>query len=89
MNLDEAELTVAHHIGEKPTNGVDNRKIFFKPTRKQLSYRMFHASCEQNPPFYVNYYSAYTRRKIDYIMRQLKINFPDKIRGHHSNDSET
>ena len=29
MKLDEDELTVAHHFGEKPINGVDNRKYIF------------------------------------------------------------
>ena len=72
MNLDEDELTVANRIGEKPINGVDNRKIFFKPTRKPLSHRIFHATYELNPPFYVNYYLVHARRKIDNIIRQLK-----------------
>ena len=89
MNLDEDELTVAHRIGEKPINVVDDRKIFFKPTRKQLSHRIFHASCELNPLFYVNYHLVYTRIKTDYVIRQLRINFPDKIRVHHSYNDET
>ena len=89
INLNEDELTNVHRIGEIPANGVDDRKIFFKPTRKQLSYRIFHASCDLNPPFYVNYYSVYSRKKIDYIIRKLKINFPEKIIGYHSYDSES
>ena len=43
MNLDENELTVAYRIGENPTDSADNRKIFFKPNRKQLSYKKFQA----------------------------------------------
>ena len=89
MNLDESELTIAHRIGEKPTNDVDNRKILFKPSRKKFSYRIFQAICELNPPFYVNYFSIYTRTKIDYIISQLKTNFPDKIRGFYSHNNET
>ena len=89
MNLGEDELTIAHRIGEKPINGVDNRKIFLKPTRKQLTHRFFYATCELNPPFYVNYYLIHTRSKIDYIIRQLKINYPDKIKGHHLYNNET
>ena len=34
MNLGGDELTIAHRIGEKSINGVDNRKIFLKPSRK-------------------------------------------------------
>ena len=41
MNLDEDELTDFHRIGEKPTNGVDNRKIFFKPTSKTTELQNF------------------------------------------------
>ena len=89
MNLDETDLTFAYRIGENPTNSVDNRKIFFKPSRKQLSYRIFQAFGELNPPFFVNYYSVYTRTKIDYIISQLKSNFPDKIRGFYSHKNET
>ena len=33
MNSGEDQLTIAHRIGEKPINGVDNRKIFLKPTK--------------------------------------------------------
>ena len=32
MNLGEDELTIAHRIGEKPINGVENGKIFLKTT---------------------------------------------------------
>ena len=70
MNLGEEELTISHRMGEKPINGVNNRKIFFKPTGKQLTYRIFHANCELEPPFCVNYYVIHTRSKIDNIIRQ-------------------
>ena len=30
MNLCEDELIISHRIGEKPINGVDNRKYFFQ-----------------------------------------------------------
>ena len=89
MNLGEDKLTIAHRIGEKPINSVDNRKICLKQSRKQLSHRISYATCELNPPFYVNYYLIHTRSKIYYIIRQLKINYPDKIRGHHSCNNET
>ena len=89
MNLGEDEFTIAYRIGEKPINDVDNRKIFFKPIRKQLSHRIFYATRELNPPFYLNYYLIPTRSKIDYIIRQLKINYSDKIKGHHSYNNET
>ena len=51
MNLGKHELTIAHRIGEKPINGVDNRKIFLRPTRKQLTHRNLYATCELNPSF--------------------------------------
>ena len=63
INLGEDELSIAHRIGEKPINGIDNRKIFIKPTRKELARRIFSATCELNPPFYVNYYIIHTRSK--------------------------
>ena len=31
----------------------------------------------------------HTRSKIDYIIRQLKINYPNKIKGYHSYNNET
>ena len=89
MNLGEDELTIAYRIGEKPINDVDNRKIFLKPARKQLTHRILYATCELNPPFYVNYYLIHTRSKIDYINRQLKKIIPNKIKGHHSYNNET
>ena len=89
INLDEDDLSIAHRIGEKPNKGNDNRKIFIKPVRKELSRRIFYAVCEFNPPFYVNYYLIYTRRKIAYIIRQLKMNYPKKIIGYHSYNDET
>ena len=36
MNLGEDKLTIAHRIGEKSINGVDNRRMFLKPTRKLI-----------------------------------------------------
>ena len=89
INLGDDEISFAHRIGEKTNNAIDNRKIFIKPSRKQLSYRIFQASCDLNPPFYINYYSDHTRRKIDYIIRQLKTKFPEKIMGYHSYNNET
>ena len=56
MNSGEDELTISHRIEENPINGIDNRKIFLKTTRKQLPHRIFYKTCESNPPFYVNYY---------------------------------
>lgn len=89
INLGDDEITIAHRIGEKPNNAIDNRKIFIKPSRKELARRIFNATCEFNPPFYVNYYLIYTRRKIAYIIRQLKMNYPKKIIGYHSYNNET
>ena len=89
INLGDDEISIAYRIGEKPNNAIDNRKIFIKPTKKELARRIFQASCEFNPPFYVNYYLIYTRRKIAYIIRQLKMNYPKKIIGYHSYDNET
>ena len=89
INLNEEELTDVYRIGKIPANGVDNREIFFNTSRKQLSYRIFQASCDLNPPFYINYYSEHTRRKIDYIICQLKTKFPEKIMGFHSYNNET
>ena len=89
INLNEDELTDVYRIGKIPANGVDNREIFFNTSRKQLSYRIFQASCDLNPPFYINYYSEDSRRKIDYIICQLKSNFPEKIMGFHSYNNET
>ena len=64
MNLGEDELIISLRMGEKPVNGIDNRKIFLQPTRKELAHRIFDATCELNPPFYVNYYLIHSRRKI-------------------------
>ena len=77
MNLGEDGFTIAYHIGRNPNNDVDNRKIFLKPTRKQLTHRIFYATCELIPSFYVNYYLIHTKSKIDYIIHQLKINCPN------------
>ena len=40
-NLGESELSISHHAAEKPINGVVNRKILLKPTRKQSTHRIF------------------------------------------------
>ena len=89
MNLGEDTLIIFHRIGEKPVNGVDNRNIFSKPTRRKPIHRIFYAICELNSPFYVNYYLIHTRNKIEYIICQLKINYPNKIKGFHSYNNET
>ena len=59
------------------------------PTRKQLAHRIVYATWELNHPFYVNYYLIHTRSKIGYIIQKLKINYPNKIEGHHSFNNET
>ena len=56
MNLGEDEISVSHRMREKPINGIVNRKIFLKPTRKELAHRIFCATCELNHSFYVNCY---------------------------------
>ena len=90
MNLGEDKSSISHRIGEKPINGVDDRKIFLKPTRKELVHRIFYATCKLNPPFYANYnLLILARSKIAYIIRQLKINYPNKIKGNHSYNNET
>ena len=61
-------VSISHRIGKKPINGVDNRKIFVKPTRKELAHRILCATYELNPPFYINYYLIHTKSKIDYII---------------------
>ena len=60
MNLGEDELISSHRIGEKPFNGIDNRKIVLKPTKKELAHTILYVTCELNPPFYVNYYLIHT-----------------------------
>ena len=60
MNLGEDEVSISHRIGEKPINVIDNRKIFLKPSRKELAHRIFYATWELNFPFYVNYYLIHT-----------------------------
>ena len=37
-------------------NGIDNRKIFRKSTRKEPAHKNLYATYELNPSFYVNYY---------------------------------
>ena len=89
MNLGENEISIFHHIREKPVNDIDNREIFLKPTRKQLILTNLYGTCELNPPFYENYYLIHTRSKIDYISHRLKINCLNKIKRHHSYNNET
>ena len=89
MNLGEDELTISHRIEKKPINGVDNQKIFIKPSKIQLTHRIFYTIYEVNPPFHVNYYLIYSRSKIDNIICQLKLNYPNKIKKYHSYNNET
>ena len=73
MNFDKDELTNSHRMEEISINGVNNRKIFLKPTRKELSHRVFYSTCELNPPSYVNYYQIDTRSKIVYNAKLIDI----------------
>ena len=68
MNLGEDELSIPHHMEEKPINGIDNKKIFLKAIRKELAHRTFYARCELNSAFYINYYLMHTKSKIVYII---------------------
>ena len=72
MNLGEDELFISHRMVVKSINGVHDRKIFLKTTRKELTHRICHATCEVNPPFYINYYLIHTRCEFRYFIRQLK-----------------
>ena len=89
MNFSEDESTISHHIENETVDGVDKRKIFVKPIRKYLAHRILYATCELNPPFSVDYYLIHTRSNIAYIIRQLKINYPNKIKGNYSLNNET
>ena len=51
-----------------------------------------YATCDLNPPFYVNDYLIiliHTRSNIGNIIRQLKMNYPNKTKGYHSYNNET
>ena len=63
--------------------------MFLKPTRKQRTHRTFYVTCELNHSFHVIYYLIHARYKIAYIVCQLKINYPNKIKGFHSYNNET
>ena len=89
MNLGKDELSIYDRMREKPINSLDNRKIFLKPTRKELAHRILCVTYKLNPPFYLNYYLIHTTSKIVYIIRQLKVNYPNKIQGYHSYNNET
>ena len=89
MNLGEYELSISRRVGEKHIDGFDNHEIFLKTTIKQPFHRILYATCELSPPFYFNYYSIHARSEIIEIIRQLEINYPNKIKGYHSNNNET
>ena len=89
MNIGEDKLSISHCMGGKPINNSDSRKIFLKLTRKKVARRIFCATCEQNSPFYVNYYIIHTKSKILYNFRQIKINCANKIKGYHLYNNET
>ena len=76
-------------MGEKHIASNDKQKIFLKPSREELAHMIFYATYELNPPFYINYYSKHERSKMTYIIRQLKINYPNKIIGYYSYNNET
>ena len=82
MNISENKLSISQYMGGKPINGADNWKIFLIATRKELAHRIFYTTCKLISLFYVKYYLIHTRNKISYIIRQLKINYPNKIKDH-------
>ena len=86
LNLDINDISIAHRIGRKKQQGIDNRNIFFKLCRRDLKYDILHACRQYRPKFYINESLTPTRNKTLYILRQVKKKFPRRVRTVRTND---
>ena len=80
MNVNPADISIAHRIGRKP-NGRDRRHIIFKLCRRDLVGDIFEACKATKPPFYINTSLTPLRNKILYGLRLLKRKFPTVVKG--------
>ena len=80
LNIDAADISIAHRVGRKPT-GRDKRQIIFKLCRRDLVGEIFQACKRTRPPFYINTSLTPLRNKILYGLRQLKRRYPDIVKG--------
>ena len=91
LNINPADISVAHRLGRKPESGIDKRNIIFKLCRRDIVFDIFNAckkfrhpnsSNQGTPsrqPLYVNCSLTPLRSKIFYQLRQLWKKFPNKI----------
>ena len=86
LNIDPADISVAHRVGTKVKQGPDRRNIIFKLCRRELKYDILSACRQQRPNYYVNESLTPTRNKVLYVLRQAKKKWPQKIRNLRTSD---
>ena len=70
--LNPNEISVAHRLGQKPTNGEDRRSIRFRLCRRDVADEILAACKEMRPPFFINPSLTPLRSKINFALRKLK-----------------
>ena len=90
IEMSLSEISVAHRLGRKPQNQTpDNRPIIVKLCRRDMKTSLISASRKlRSSTLYINENLTAPRRKILYILRQLKKDHPDLIVGCGSYDGK-
>ena len=81
VHISPTDISVAHRLGSKPANGVDDRRsIIAKFVRRNQKRTILLAARKAKPNgFFVNESLTPTRQKIAFALRKANKKFPSKI----------
>ena len=79
VNVGSEDVSVAHRLGKKPSEGVDRRSIIFKLCRRETKSDILKACRSKKPPFYINESLSPIRGSIMYVLRKARLDYPSKF----------
>ena len=87
INISGADISIAHRLGSRQTNGIDRRSMIVKFVRRDLRCGILSAARHKKPEnFFLNESLTPTRQSITSAIRKAKHEFPEKVSGYTTVD---
>ena len=79
VDVGDVDISVAHRLGKKPSEGIDRRSIIFKLCRREVKANILKACRTKKPSFYINESLSPIRSSIMYVLRKARLDYPTKF----------
>lgn len=81
------EISIAHRLGKKPTNGTDKRSIIVRFCRRKIKYDILNKAKQTKPlDIFVSESLTPTKQQIVRTIRNVKAKHPETISGYSTSD---